>query len=188
MGVRGGDDESVDFEAFVHASGTQLYRTAYLLCGDHHLAEDLTQSTYAKVFARWGRLSRADNLVGYARTTLINAFLSHRRLRRSSETPTEDIAEAAYAGSADGPIDSQIDGPSDDALATRRDLITALRLLGPLDRTVLVARFWEDRSVSETAADLGLSEAAVRQRSHRALERLRPHVHALHEEGTSHER
>lgn len=177
MSTRAGDDEAADFEAFVRASGTQLYRTAYLLCGDHHLAEDLTQNTYAKVFARWRRIARADNPVGYARTTLINTYLSHRRLRRSAETPTDTSADARYPGRAAG--------PSDDELADRHDLIAALRMLGPLDRTVLVARFWEDRSVSETATDLGLSEAAVRQRSHRALARLRPHVHSLHEERTN---
>ena len=174
MDARGGDDETAEFEAFVRASGTQLYRTAYLLCGDHHLAEDLTQSTYAKVFARWRRLARADNPVGYARTTLINTFLSHRRLRRSSETPTDDLGAEPYAGRGVGPEDDQV--------ADRLDLIAALRLLSPLDRTVLVARFWEDRSVGETATDLGLSEAAIKQRSHRALARLRPHVRALHEE------
>ena len=180
MRARGEDDEAVDFGAFVRASGTQLYRTAYLLCGDHHLAEDLTQSTYAKVFARWRRLTRSDNPVGYARATLINTFLSHRRLRRNSETPSESAADGAYAGPSGD--------PDEDELATRHDLIAALRQLSPLDRTVLVARFWEDRSVAETAADLGISPAAVKQRSHRALERLRPHVQSLHEERTGHER
>jgi RNA polymerase sigma-70 factor (sigma-E family) len=175
-----GDDEAASFDAFVRASGTQLYRTAYLLCGDHHLAEDLTQSTYAKVFARWRRLVRSDNPVGYARTTLINTYLSHRRLRRNTETPTEAVADAAYAVPSGGP-----DG---DVLATRHDLIAALRQLSALDRAVLVARFWEDRSVAETATDLGISAAAVKQRSHRALARLRPHVRSLHEERTGHER
>ena len=175
-----GRDEATDFDAFVRASGTQLYRTAYLLCGDHHLAEDLTQGAYAKVFARWRRVSRADNPVGYARATLINTFLSHRRLRRSSETPTDPFAGREYAARAAG--------PDQDDLAERHDLIAALRQLGPLDRTVLVARFWEDRSVSETATDLGISEAAVKQRSRRALARLRPHVQALHEERTTHDR
>ena len=184
MDERGGDGGATDFDAFVRASGTQLYRTAYLLCGDHHLAEDLTQSTYAKVFARWRRLTRSDNPVGYARTTLINTFLSHRRLRRNRETPTDTIGETAYAGDTAGP--TAVLGA--DELATRHDLMAALRQLSPVDRTVLVARFWEDRSVAETAADLGISQAAVKQRSHRALERLRPHVQPLHEERTGHER
>jgi DNA-directed RNA polymerase specialized sigma24 family protein len=77
-----------DFAAFVHATGTQLYRSALLLTGDHHLAEDLTQATYAKVFASWRRVSAADNPVAYVRTTLFNAFLSHKRLRRNGELPS----------------------------------------------------------------------------------------------------
>ena len=162
-----------DFESFVHATGPQLYRTALLLAGDHHLAEDLTQATYAKVFASWRRMSRAGNPVGYARTILLNTFLSHRRLRRTGEQParaaelTETLAESADGGASD----------ADPAL--RVDLLAALARLSPTDRAVLIARYWEDRSIAETAADLGLTETAVRTRAKRALERLRPLVRDL---------
>jgi len=152
---------SSEFTEFVHQTGTQLYRTALLLTGDHHLAEDLTQTTYAKAYASWRRVSRADNPVGYARTILLNTFLSHRRLRRNGEQPTETLPDHG-ASEADPSI--------------RIDLLAALARLSPTDRAVLVARYWEDRSISETAAALRLSEPAVRTRSKRALERLRPHL------------
>lgn len=159
-----------DFSSFVHATGPQLYRTALLLTGDHHLAEDLTQTTYAKVFASWRRVSRATNPVGYARTILLNTFLSHRRLRRTGEQPSR-AAELT---------ETLADRPASDAdPALRVDLLAALARLSPTDRTVLVARYWEDRSIAETAADLGLTEAAVRTRAKRALERLRPLVRDL---------
>lgn len=79
-----------EFADFVHATGGALYRTALLLTGDHHLAEDLTQTTYARVFASWRRVSRADNPTAYARRVLLNGFISHRRLRRNAEKPTSD--------------------------------------------------------------------------------------------------
>ena len=88
--------DDVEFADFVHATGTQLFRTALLLCGDHHLAEDLTQTTYAKVFAKWPKVRRADSPAAYARTMLLNTFLSHRRLRRSSERPADDLPEGRY--------------------------------------------------------------------------------------------
>lgn len=147
-----------DFASFVHATGTALYRTALLLCGDHHLAEDLTQTTYAKVFAKWGRVRRSDSPTAYTRTVLLNTFLSHRRLRRSSERPVDRIPE----GAADG-TDPTV----------RLDLMAALAGLTPADRAVLVLRFWEDRSVEDTASVLGVSPGAVRTRSSRALARLR---------------
>ena len=45
--------------------------------------------------------------------------------------------------------------------------------LSDLDRAVVVLRYWEDRSVADTAAQLGLSVAAVRNRSLPALRSLR---------------
>ena len=153
--------DSEDFGDFVRASGTQLYRQALLLTGDHHLAEDLTQTTYAKVYASWRRVSRADNPVAYARTTLLNSFFSHRRLRRSGELPTDPT------------LGRESSAPEDDA-ETRLDLLAALTTLPPRDRAVLVLRYWEDRSVADTARDLGMTETGVRTRSRRALQRLRP--------------
>lgn len=154
------NDTVEEFSAFVRTTGTQLHRAAVLLTGDHHLAEDLTQATYAKVFASWRRVSTSDNPVAYARTTLLNTFLSHRRLRRNSEQPTDALAPE-YAG-------------GDPDHATRLDLLDALATLPALDRAVVVLRYWEDRSVADTAIDLDLSESVVRTRARRALQRLRP--------------
>jgi RNA polymerase sigma-70 factor (sigma-E family) len=156
-----GNDTAAEFTAFVVETGTRLHRAALLLTGDHHLAEDLTQATYAKVFASWRRVSAAGNPLAYARTTLLNTFLSHRRLRRNSERPSE------LSVAAEGIV------PDSDP-ATTLDLLDALATLGPMDRAVVVLRYWEDRSVADTAVDLGITETAVRTRARRALERLRP--------------
>ncbi|WP_243059947.1 SigE family RNA polymerase sigma factor [Nocardioides sp. SR21] len=157
--------EDAQFAEFVRATGTQLYRAALLLTADHHLAEDLTQTAYARMFASWRRVSRTENPVAYARTTLLNAFLSHRRLRRSSEVPADAVLAGEHAAPEDDPT-------------TRLDLLAALAALPPHDRAVLVLRYWEDRSVAETARDLGMTETTVRTRSRRALQRLRPLVGA----------
>jgi RNA polymerase sigma-70 factor (sigma-E family) len=150
-----GDEE---FEAFVRATGHQLHRAALLLCGDHHSAEDLTQATYAKVYAQWRRVSRADSPIAYTRTVLLHTFLSHRRLRRASERPMADLP------------DGMVEGRDD---AARMDLLIALRSLPPRDRAVLVLRYWEDLSVARTAELLNLRESTCRSRAARALERLR---------------
>ena len=160
--------EGESFADFVRATGTQLHRAALLLTGDHHLAEDLTQATYAKVFASWRRVSATDNPVAYARTTLLNTFLSHRRLRRNSEQPV-DLSLA-----------TQLEAPGLDH-ATRLDLLAALAVLPALDRAVVVLRYWEDRSVADVAIDLGLTETTVRTRARRALQRLRPLLDPLSE-------
>jgi RNA polymerase sigma-70 factor (sigma-E family) len=147
-----------DFEDFVHASGNRIYRAALLLCGDHHLAEDLTQTTYAKVYAAWSRVSLADSPVAYTRTVLLRTFLSQQRRRRVLEHPVADLPESA----AHGPdVDS------------RQELLAAMRRLPPRDRTVLTLRYWEDLSVADTASLLGIRESTCRTRTTRALARLR---------------
>ncbi|WP_329491898.1 SigE family RNA polymerase sigma factor [Kitasatospora sp. NBC_01246] len=148
-----------DFPAFAVSRGRHLLRTAFLLTGgDAHLAEDLLQEALGRIFVKWRRISRLDNPSGYAQTVLVNTFLSYRRRRSSSERVTDTLPDIA------------VDGPD----PTLR--LTLLRALGELpaqDRAVLVLRFWEDRSVEETAAALRLSSTAVRSRSSRALARMR---------------
>lgn len=149
-----------EFDRFVASTAPSLHRAALLLTGgDHHLAEDLLQSSYAKVFASWRRVSGADNPVAYTHTILTRTFLSHRRLRRSSERPSDDLGEPTPRGSVDP--------------AARMDLLAALGRLSPRDRVVVVHRYWLDRSVADTALELGITPVAVRARSKRALDRLR---------------
>lgn len=159
--------QAEEFTAFVRETGTQLHRAAMLLTGDHHLAEDLTQATYAKVFVHWRRVAASDSPLAYARTTLLNTFLSHRRLRRNTERPTDLTG-------ADGPVDPAATAVLDADPGARVDLLAALAGLPPLDRAIVVLRYWDDRSVAQTAADLHLSESVVRTRARRALQRLRP--------------
>jgi RNA polymerase sigma-70 factor (sigma-E family) len=147
-----------DFEEFARARTPQLYRTAWLLTGDRHHAEDLVQETLAKMFRAWRGLQRIDNPPAYAQTVLARTFISQRRRRSWSEQPVSSMPERA-------------DRPGDPAL--RISLQSALAELSPLDRAVLVLRFFEDRSVEQVALDLGKNAGAIRTRTSRALERLR---------------
>jgi len=152
-----------EFEEFAQARSLHLLRSAWLLCGDVHQAEDLVQETLAKVYVRWHRrvAGRIDNPAAYAQTTLVRTFLSARRRRWSGELP--------YAEPPDG-----LHPDSDAETDLQLQVAEALSELAPADRAVLVLRYLEDRSVTEVAQLLGVSEGAVRNRSMRALDRLRP--------------
>ncbi|MEU4393576.1 SigE family RNA polymerase sigma factor [Kribbella sp. NPDC023855] len=147
-----------DFEEFARARTGQLYRTAWLLTGDRHHAEDLVQETLAKMFRAWRGVQRIDNPSAYAQTVLARTFISQRRRRSWSEQPVSSMPERA-------------ERPGDPAL--RISLQNALAELSPLDRAVLVLRFFEDRSVEQVALDLGKNAGAIRTRTSRALDRLR---------------
>ncbi len=149
-----------EFEEFAIARTPQLYRAAWLMCGDAHRAEDLVQDTLAKVYVRWHRRLGApiEHPVAYAHTTLARTYISAQRRRSNHETPSERLPEKVE--------------PGGDA-ATRIALRAALDELAPMDRAVLVLRYLEDVSVADTADALGVSPGAVRNRTIRALDRLR---------------
>lgn len=151
--------DDAEFTEFVAVRSNQLYRSAYLLTTAPHAAEDLLQTTLTKVYVGWRRMRAADDPVRYAHGILIKTFLSERRLRRSGELPVAETPEPPTRESGD-PVE-------------RLALMSALAELSPLDRAVIVLRYWNDQSVASTAADLGLSEAAVKNRCLRGLRELR---------------
>jgi len=74
-----------EFIEFAAVTSPRLRRTAFLLCGDWHTAEDLAQATLAKVFGSWRRISRKDAADAYATRTLVNTYLADRRRKRVGE-------------------------------------------------------------------------------------------------------
>lgn len=86
------------FEEFAAARTPHLFRTAWLLTGDWHLAEDLVQETLVRMYRSWRGLRRIDNPAAYAQTVLARAFLTHRRRRRSSEQPTDVLPDRCSSG------------------------------------------------------------------------------------------
>ncbi|MFE3942654.1 SigE family RNA polymerase sigma factor [Streptomyces sp. NPDC059118] len=144
---------------FVAERAKALYRSAYVLAaGDTHLAEDLVQETLSRVYVHWKRVARADSPAAYAQTILVRTSLTLRRRRSTGERPTGNMPDSAEAGP--------------DA-ALRLTLLDALGQLPPRDRAVLLLRYWEDRSIEETARMLKLSSSAVRSQGTRALNRVR---------------
>ncbi|MDX3540528.1 SigE family RNA polymerase sigma factor [Streptomyces sp. MB09-01] len=151
------------FREFAAGRSGHLYRSACLLAsGDTHLAEDLVQETLGRMYLRWGRISRIDNPAAYAQTVLVRAFLTHQRRRSAGERPVGEFPDPGAPAAAGG-ADPEL----------RLTLLQALGRLSPKDRAVLVLRYWEDRSVEETADAMNSSSAAVRTRTSRALARLR---------------
>ena len=105
------------------------------------------------------------NPQGYARTILVNLARDRWRVRRRRQ-PETLVADAARL-----PCGAARDNAA--AVLDRQALLCACRLLPTAQRAVLVLRFWEDRSIEETAAVLGCTPGTVKSHTHRALRRLR---------------
>lgn len=154
------DDElSASFDAYVAARYPALVRTATLLTGDHHEAEDLVQGALVKAVAVWRRI--ADDPEPYVRRILVNDNISRWRRHRGRVTVWGDPT-----GGRDRP------GPEEPA-EERLDLAAALATLAPRQRTVLVLRYFEDLTERETAALMGIAVGTVKSQTRDALARLR---------------
>jgi RNA polymerase sigma-70 factor (sigma-E family) len=162
-----------DFTDYARGAGAQLRRTAYLLCRDWDLAADLTQTTLARMFVHWKRISRRDNPHAYARKVLSRAFLDHHRLKRSHEVVTADFADSP--GTTHDPD-------------LRMTLLDALARIPPRDRAIVVLRYWEDLSVESVADILGLPAGTVKSQSARSLAELRRLLGSTHPSHDPHRR
>ncbi|ORT59769.1 SigE family RNA polymerase sigma factor [Streptomyces sp. CB03238] len=160
------------FEEFARACQQRLYRTAYLLCGNAETARDLTQTTLAKLFQHWRRVSAAEYPEAYAKTVLTRTFLAERRRRLR-----DLVAYAKAAGP--GPHAAE---PSD----LRVTLLAALAELPPRARAMVVLRYWEDLSVETVASLLRCSESTVKSQCSRSLARLRTRLGEAHVYATTH--
>lgn len=148
------------FLDFVRTRSGALLRSAYLLTGDRHLAEDLVQTALAKTALRWGRIE-VRNAEAYARKVLYHEQVDGWRRRKVAEAFPGDLPERpSYASESDD---------TDLKVAVQR----ALSRLGPRQRAVIILRFFEDRTERETAEILGCSIGTVKSQAHRALASLR---------------
>jgi RNA polymerase sigma-70 factor (sigma-E family) len=149
---------AAEFTEFAEAVAPRLRRTAFLLCGDWHAAEDLAQTALAKVYVSWRKIKRQDAAPDYATRTLINCYLADRRRKRPAEILTGQLPERPAVTAAP---------------ETRLVVLAALATLPPRARAVVVLRYWADLSVDQAAAVLGCSPGNVRSQSTRALAKLR---------------
>ena len=147
------------FSSYVEARRATLFRTACMLCGDPHQAEDIVQDALARLYGAWDRVARVDNVDGYVRKIIVNAHYSDRRRpwrrRELAAEPREVALEPGF--------------PVEDADAVR----TALSALPPGQRRVIVLRHIWNLTIEETAAELGISTGTVKSQSSDALAALR---------------
>jgi len=145
-----------DFDEFVVGRSSALLRTAILLTGDRHDAEDLVQTALLRVARHWSRA--LENPEAYTRRVLVNLAYDrsrHRKRRPERLGPPPDRAATDHYGEE------------------RDDLLRLLRQLPERQRATVVLRYWEDLSVAETAQLLGCTEGTVKSATSKALAHLR---------------
>ncbi len=153
------EGDEIAFSDFMAARWNALFRTAYLITGDRHQAEDLLQAALAKTFIAWKRVKAKEAADAYVRRVMINTAASRwKRGRR------ESVVAVLPDRGHDGGMESA---------TTQVVLWERICALPPRMRATLVLRYYEDLTEAETARELGCSLGAVKSQTHHALKRLR---------------
>jgi RNA polymerase sigma-70 factor (sigma-E family) len=153
-----------DFAEYVAVAWTRLLRSAWLLTGDWHLAEDLLQTVLARAHGRWGRL-RTGSPDAYLRAMLATTYLSWRRRRWRGEVPTAALPEVPGHDRPDRDQQSTVD--------LQESVRQALGALPRQQRAVLMLRYHADLTEAATAQALGIAVGTVKAYTARALATLR---------------
>ncbi|MFB7508307.1 SigE family RNA polymerase sigma factor [Streptomyces broussonetiae] len=163
-----GDGKKVrneEFQSFMVGRWPRLMRTAFLLTGEQHAAEDLVQSTLEQVYVSWRRVGAADDPEAYVRRVMINAHArKHRRRLKEFLAPKDDsglVHEVPDTGDRIAQADD------------RSALLKALAQLPVRQREAVVLRYWEDLTETQAAEAMGCSVGTVKSNAAKGIAKLR---------------
>ncbi|MBS2551801.1 SigE family RNA polymerase sigma factor [Catenulispora sp. NL8] len=157
-----GEHEEAQFWEFVTGRRRGLVRVAFLLTGDHGLAEDFVQDALLQAYRNWRRIERSEQPEAYVRKIIVNLVNSRwRRLKNRKVSFYSNVPDRPTTRDAHADVDR-----SDEVWRALATLPTGMR-------TVIVLRFYEELTEAETAAVLGKSVGTVKSQSSRGLARLR---------------
>ena len=162
MADRNDDARDADFAAYLAARQPSLLRTAYLLTGNRHDAEDLVQTAFAKLYLSWDKVRDQGSIDGYVRRILVNEHNSLWRRAWKRREHSQDAHRSSTGRSHD---------EYDDGAGTA--LWDVVQTLPRKARAVVVLRYYEELTEAETAAVLGISVGTVKSQTSRALAALR---------------
>ena len=176
--ILAGDENA--FESLVEKYQKQVHALAWRKIGDFHIAEEITQDTFLKVYQKLSTLKDPKQFSGWLyviATNLCRAWLRKRRLE------TEPLEEAEIAS---------IDEIYSRYVAEERTKVTVeaqrevvKKLLAKLkesERTVMTLHYFGEMTCEEISRFLGVSTSAVKLRLHRARQRLKKEEPMIREE------
>lgn len=152
------------FEELVEQTQRQVYTLAYRLVGDRHEAEDVAQEAYLRVFRSLRGFRQEARFETWLYRIVTNAAFSHLRRKGRFGDVLAEGQESAVEEPEVRPVEAAID---------RDEVKRALQGLTLGARTVVVLKDVYGLSCQEIADEMGLSEAAVKVRLHRARKRLK---------------
>ncbi len=145
-----------------------VYKLLWMMSGNSHDAEELTQETFLRAWERLDRFGGDGQLRAWLLRIASNAYFDLLRKRKRSKTV--HLEEDLVANETPQP-GQRLETAEQYALLT-----AAMAQLSPTTRTVFHLRAAESLSFRQIGQMLEISEEAARWHMHQARTRLLPHV------------
>jgi RNA polymerase sigma-70 factor (ECF subfamily) len=170
------EGETALFEILMRRYNQRLYRVARAILREDGEAEDVMQDAYVRAY------QHLDQFEGRAAfPTWLTRIAVHEALaRKRRKGKYEELDAMEMNGDSMDIMKSSAPGPeADTAQAEVRQLLqNAIETLPLAYRSIVVMREVEEMTVAETAGTLGVSEAVVKTRLHRAHAMMRKELFA----------
>ncbi len=158
-------DDSI-LEKLYHQYFNRTYRTAYLVTGDHQMAEDATQEAFLKAFAKLDTLKDINKFGAWISVIASNQAIDF--LRRSKRIIfSNNIFLHANGNPGTSPQESW------EKTESSQEVKEALLKLEPKERKILVLRYFNELSIKEISALTGSPTGTVKSRLFRARKKVK---------------
>ncbi len=164
------------FEILMRRYNQRLYRVSRIILRDDAEAEDVMQDAYVRAYEHLHQFAGKAAFSTWLTRIAIHEALARKRRRGRQE----ELDALPMNGESMSILKSSGPSPEDGTAASQaRELLeTAIERLPETYRTIVVMREVEEMSVADTAASLGVTEAVVKTRLHRAHAMLRKELYA----------
>ena len=173
-----GDDAA--FACLVRKYQKRVHALAWRKIGDFHIAEDITQETFLKVYRELATLKNPSQFPGWLYVITNRCCLAWLRKKRIQTQSLEETNMAiAERTSYSRYVATE---QSESAAVAKRELVkNLLAKLKESDRTVVTLYYFGEMTYEEIGEFLGMSADTVRMRVRRALQRLKRHEPMIRE-------
>lgn len=168
--------ETALFEILMRRYNQRLYRVSRIILRDDAEAEDVMQDAYVRAYEHLHQFAGKAAFSTWLTRIAIHEALARKRRRGRQE----ELDALPMNGESMAIMKSSDPSPeATTATAQARELLEqAIERLPESYRTVVVMREVEDMSVAETAFSLGVTEAVIKTRLHRAHAMLRKELYS----------
>jgi RNA polymerase sigma-70 factor, ECF subfamily len=157
--------EQSNLEKLYHQHFNKTYRSAYLVTGDHQLAEDAAQEAFLKAFANMDKLRDIEKFGSWVNVIAANYSIDLLR-KKKRMVFTDSIAIHADKNPGASPQDSW------EKIETAQEVRDALLLLEPDEREILVLKYFNDLSIDEIASAIETPSGTIKSRLFRARKKM----------------